>query len=212
MPARAPRGSHSAVLAALAVLAVAGCGNQPQAVTSRPGLAGLLLDNPAAGFSPRTSGTGPLDLETAANATEAPVDGTRNALKASTFGGGHVKIWTSGTQYIVALVLSFDHPVDSARFVDYEVNYLKGSISASVYPDQFLPGVTDFTLNGATRTRATVFCQGTWFTVEGNAFNSYLCDTERPVGGAMASNIANAQYRKALGGLLSPAPSTSGTP
>jgi hypothetical protein len=194
---------------ALSILAIAGCGGETQTVTPKPGLSALLVDTAAPGFSPRGSGSGPMDLETAANSTEASVDSTRKALKNSTFGGGHVKVWTNGSQYIVALVMAFDNAVDASRFADFEVNYLKGTISASVYSDQFLPGVTDFTLNGATRNKATVFCQGMWFTVEADAFNTYLCDTERPVSAAVAGSFGTTQYRRALTTLLAPTPGAS---
>ena len=205
------RAQSKAATAALAftLLLGAGCGSQPQTVTPKPGLAALLIDNPAPGFSPRSSGSGPMDLETAANATEAPVDSTRNALKDSTFAGGQVKVWTSGTEYIVVLVLAFDSAIDAARFVDYEVNFLKGLISASVYSDEVMAGVTDFTLNGATRNKPTVFCQGMWFTVETHAFNTYLCDTQRPVSAAVSGGVGVAQYRRALTTLLGPTPAAS---
>jgi hypothetical protein len=135
-----------------------------------------------------------MDLATAANSAETPSEATRRALQDSTFSGGFYKLWDQGTQYVADVVFAFDHPVDANRFLQFEVDYLHRSPTASTYSDPTIPGATGFLLNGVTHTHPSVFCQGIWFAVNAEVFNLYHCDPLMPTGTTLVEVVARAQY------------------
>ncbi|MFN2464227.1 MAG: hypothetical protein ABR573_10045 [Candidatus Dormibacteria bacterium] len=196
VPPSMHRGSFGAL--GFVALSMAACVGQTIPARPDPGLADAVIDSPGHGFAPIGRATGPVDLETAANATEAPPDAARAELKNTTFRAGFERLWGQGKQYVGDLVLEFDHPVEARAFVDYEVAFLKRQPIASVYADRVIPGATDFILNGSTRTHPNVFCQGAWFALENRAFNLYHCDPDAPVGTSVLTATALAQYRHAL--------------
>lgn len=191
------RGAAGVILPAFALFAV-GCSAPGTPPTASRSLDAIVIESPGPGFSVNSRVTGPMDLDTASNATESPPAGTRKTLEDAGFGGGYVRVWNSGNQYMGDQVLSFDHPVDAQRFADYEVTFLKAQVSAFVFPEPSIPGATGFLLNGTTRTRPNIFCEGIWFAVDVDAFNLYYCDPQHPVAAAPLEAAATAQYRAAL--------------
>ncbi len=138
-----------------------------------------------------------MDAETAAKATEAPVDATRKALGNSTFSGGYIELWDRGRQYVADVLFTFDHPVDADRFRQFELGYLSTSPAASTYTYPLIPNATGFALNGVSRAHPYLFCQGTWFTLGAEVFNIYHCDPDMPVDPSLVDAVSAAQYRRA---------------
>lgn len=173
-----------------------GCSETGRAVLQDPGLSRFALQTVGDGFVLHQGpASGPADIEMAAAAGQADTEAARHQLERSSFSGGYVRVWTRHRQSVIDAVYRFDHAVDSARYLAFEISSLSNQPSAYVTDVPDIPGGRQFVLNGVLKTgSATSFCRGVWFSIQQWAFNIYVCDRDAPVGSSIAEDLARLQY------------------
>lgn len=194
-----PRASRwvKAVAALLAVAAVvlAACGDHVAFISRVP--SGYTLD---------PSASGNLDLSAAAQATLADSTKLASLLSADGFGGGKVKIWRDGTQFIGVIVFRMGSSKDARKLIKFELDQAaerpggSQAVGSSIwFKIPKVPAATGFLASGEDRLHGLpIFVEGAWFAVGSTA---YLVETggQQPAGTGLLDEMTLAEEKLATG-------------
>lgn len=195
-PPRASRWVKTvAALLAVAAVVLAACGDHVAFISRVP--TGYKLD-------PSASGT--LDLNQAAQSTLADSAKLSSLLSADGFGGGKVKIWRDGAQFIGVMVFRMGSSSDARKLVKFELEQAaqrpggtKAVGSSIWFKIPKVAAATGFLASGEDRLHGSpIFIEGAWFAVGSSA---YLVETggQQPAGTGMLDQMTLAEEKLATG-------------
>jgi len=166
-----------ALTLAAALLAVACAGGGAE----DPGdaLGQVLLAQAPEGFEPvEGPASGPMDLSTAATATEISQTKLRRQLNRTGFQGGYSRVWRDDQDFVAAVVFGFLNAGRASELVAFQADELGAKESAQPFTVPGIDGGKGFTLNARGRDGTTLFCQLVWFAHDTKAFEVRACRTQ----------------------------------
>lgn len=176
-------------IAALAVLALAGCGG---ASTSSSAELARVVDASLSSTGAVRSATGPMDLALAASATAVPRPMLEKFLRNNGFRGGYSRVWSSRDDLTTALGYRFASRGAAKSFVEYVDARLATSAYHQSFGDAAIPDGRGYKL--VSRVRGTTrFCVGELLPVGADALVVTRC-APYPLGPSAVTALA-AQLR-----------------
>lgn len=186
----------SALFAASVVLAGCTSSGAPTSPAAQSALVPRVLSLPPGSY--RTGPAGPLDADSAAQATVVPPDRMRSFFSAHPLRAGYSRVWTYQDSYLTVVALSFGAPASAQALVRTAISSVRGALGTYVAPLSGVPGGQLYDLSGQQRVSGHyLFCSGAWFAVGADAYTVTECSKARPFAISAVVPYARLQYQQA---------------